>query len=145
MVADVRVVRAREALVREYVKDLRDLSRISQDAFLASKERQYAVLHALQLAVEASIDIAVHICAADALGTPSSYVEAFDLLERAAVLDRDLAEALRRMARFRNRIVHLYAQLDLQTVYRILQDRLGDFDRYLAAIESYLERESGRT
>jgi uncharacterized protein YutE (UPF0331/DUF86 family) len=42
------------------------------------------------------------------------------------------------MARFRNRIVHLHAQVDLPTVYRLLQERLADFDRYLIAIERYL-------
>jgi uncharacterized protein YutE (UPF0331/DUF86 family) len=138
MVADIDVVRDRESRVRGYVHDLRALAAISETAFLANKERQYAVLHALQLAIEASIDIATHISAADGLGTPSSYTEAFDLLERAGILDAGLADDLRRMARFRNRIVHLYAQVDLPTVYRLLADRLGDFDRYLVAIEAYL-------
>jgi hypothetical protein len=50
---------------------------------------------------------------------------------------------LRRMARFRNRIVHLYAQVDLPTVYRLLQERLADFDRYLIAIERYLPASRG--
>jgi len=98
------------------------------------------VLHALQLAIEAAVEIATHICAADNLGMPSSYAEAFDLLENARVVDRALADDLRRMARFRNRIVHFYAQIDLGLVYRLLQDRLRDFDRYLVAIEQYLNR-----
>ena len=44
------------------------------------------------------------------------------------------------MARFRNRIVHFYGQVDPRAVYRLLQDRLDDFDRYLTAIERYLNR-----
>jgi uncharacterized protein YutE (UPF0331/DUF86 family) len=140
MVADTGVVRDRESRIRGYVKDLREMATISEAAFLANKERQYAVLHALQLAIEGSLDIATHICAADGLGTPSSYTEAFDLLEKAAVVDAVLADDLRRMARFRNRIVHLYAQIDLPTVYRVLVERLGDFDRYLVAVEGYLGR-----
>ena len=125
---------------RVYVADLRDMSAISDAAFLENRERQYAVLHALQLAIEAAVEIATHICAADNLGMPSSYAEAFDLLENARVVDRALADDLRRMARFRNRIVHFYAQIDLGLVYRLLQDRLRDFDRYLVAIEQYLNR-----
>jgi uncharacterized protein YutE (UPF0331/DUF86 family) len=138
MVADVEILRDRESRIRGYVGDLRDMAGISESAFLRNRERQYAVLHALQLAIEASVEIATHICAADNLGIPGSYVEAFDLIERAAIVDSALAQELRAMARFRNRIVHLYGQVDLAVVYRILQDRLADFDRYLVAIERYI-------
>ena len=140
MVADIEIVRDRESRIRGFVRDLRDMGDVSESAFLANRERQYAVLHALQLAIEGTVDIATHICAADDLGIPSSYAEAFDLLEKAGVLDAALAEDLRRMARFRNRVVHLYAHLDLSAVYRILRERLDDFDRYLSAIETYLGR-----
>jgi uncharacterized protein YutE (UPF0331/DUF86 family) len=138
MVADVEIVRDREARIRTYVSDLRALSVIPEDSFVQNRERQYAVLHALQLAIEASADIATHICAADDFGIPASYAEAFDLLERRGVLDQPLANDMRAMARFRNRIVHFYGTVDLRIVYRVLQERLPDFDRYLAAIEQYL-------
>jgi uncharacterized protein YutE (UPF0331/DUF86 family) len=138
MVADPEVIRDRESRIRAYVRDLREFSRVTEPQFLANRERQYAVLHALQLAVEAATDIATHICAADDFGTPASYAEAFDLLARASILDPALATDLQAMARFRNRIVHFYAQVDLPTVYRVLQERLGDFERFLAAIERYL-------
>jgi uncharacterized protein YutE (UPF0331/DUF86 family) len=140
MVADIETVRDREARIRTYIADLRGLAQIAEDAFRQNRERQYAVLHALQLAIEASVDIATHICAADDLGIPSSYAEAFDLLQRGGILDPGLGDDMRAMARFRNRIVHFYAAVDLGVVYRALQERLGDFDRYLAAIERYLGR-----
>src|SRR5262245_38566642 len=116
------------------------MARTSEAAFLENRERQYAVLHALQLAIEASVDIATHICAADTLGIPGSYAEAFDLIEKAGIVDAATGEDLKRMARFRNRIVHFYGEIDLRVVYRTLQDDLGDFDRYLTAIERYLGR-----
>ena len=138
MVADAEIIRDRESRIRQFVGDLREMAAISEPAFLANRERQYAVLHALQLAIEAAVEIATHICAADNLGIPSSYAEAFDLMERAGIIDNALAEHLRRMARFRNRIVHFYGTLDLPLVYRLLHDHLGDFDEYLVAIEHYL-------
>lgn len=140
MVADAEIVRDRESRIRGYVRDLREFAQVSEAAFLENRERQYAVLHALQLAIEASVEIATHVCAADNLGIPSSYAEAFDLVEKAAIVDAALGERLRRMARFRNRIVHFYGEVDLRTVYGLLTDHLGDFDRYLAAIERYLDR-----
>ena len=142
MVADAEIVRDREGRIRRYVGDLRDMAGISEAAFLENRERQYAVLHALQLAIEASVEIATHICAADNLGIPSSYAEAFDLIEKAGIVNSAVAEDLRGMARFRNRIVHFYGEVDLRLVYRPLRDRLADFDRYLVAIEEYLGREA---
>ena len=138
MVADPEIIQDRQSRIREYVRDLRDFARITEAEFVANRERQYAVLHALQLAIEASVEIATHICAADALGSPASYAEAFEMLERAGIVDAALAEDLRNMARFRNRIVHFYGRVDPKKVYRVLEERLSDFERYLAAIERYL-------
>lgn len=140
MVADEEIIHERTNRVRRYVKDLRTFAGISGEEFARNTERQYAVLHALQLAIEACIEIGTHICAADALGVPSSYAETFNFLENAGILDPDLAADLRAMARFRNRIVHFYWQMDTGEVYRILQERLDDFHRYLKAIEEYLSQ-----
>ena len=52
MVADIEIVRDRESRIRGFVRDLRDMGDVSESAFLANRERQYAVLHALQLAIE---------------------------------------------------------------------------------------------
>jgi len=138
MVADAEIVRDRIGRVRKYLRDLRSLGQIDLEGFRGNVERQYAVLHALQLAIEACIEIGTHICAADSLGIPASYAETFDYLERASIVSAKLGGDLRTMARFRNRIVHFYWEVDVAQVHTILQDRLDDFDRYLAAIESYL-------
>jgi uncharacterized protein YutE (UPF0331/DUF86 family) len=138
MVADREVVRSRCARIRRYVKDLGDLSQISLEDFKQNRERQYAVLHALQLAIEASIEIGTHICSADDIGVPASYAETFDLLEQVSIIDSALANKLRLMARFRNRIVHFYWEVDLGEVHGILNKNLADFEQYLVAIEQYL-------
>ena len=138
MVADQEIVRERCSRIRRYVKDLRGFSDISRDAFIQNRERQYAVLHALQLGIEAAMEIGTHICAADSLGVPTSYAETFDFMERAGIVNAELGEKLRAMARFRNRIVHFYWEVDLDEIYRILTERLEDFGHYLVAIECYL-------
>ncbi|MHC5024962.1 MAG: type VII toxin-antitoxin system HepT family RNase toxin [Planctomycetota bacterium] len=138
MLADTEVVRDRINRIRKYVRELRVFSEISLESFRQNTERQYAVLHALQMAIEACIEIGTHICAADSLGVPSSYAETFQFLEHGGCLTADLASDLRAMARFRNRIVHFYWEMDPDQVYLILRDRLGDFDRYAKAIEEYL-------
>ena len=88
-------------------------------------------------------EIATHICAADKLGVPSSYAEAFAMLGKAGILDLKLTDDLKAMARLRNRIVHFYWEVGGEEVYAILQGRLEDFVRYLRAIELYLSRGEG--
>lgn len=139
MVADAEIVRERASRIRRYLHDLREMEPESLEFLRGNRERQYAVLHALQLAVEAAIEIGTHICSADALGIPGSYAETFDLLEQGAVVSTELATELRGMARFRNRIVHFYWEVDLGEVFLILKDHLGDLDAYLVAIEHYLD------
>jgi uncharacterized protein YutE (UPF0331/DUF86 family) len=92
----------------------------------------------MQSAIEGCIEIASHIVSADRLGAPADYAHLFSLLEENRVLPAGTAEAMRGMARFRNRIVHLYWDVNLDLVYGYLTGRLGDFDAHLAAIEEYL-------
>jgi uncharacterized protein YutE (UPF0331/DUF86 family) len=124
--------------VRRYARDLHDFSRISRDAFRSNRERQYAVLHAMQNAIEACLEIASHIVSADKLGAPRDYAGLFTMLEQHQILPTPVADQMRQMARFRNRIVHLYWDIDLDLVYTYLTQRLDDFDQYLAHIETYL-------
>jgi len=143
MAPDSEIVRDRVHRVRRYLKDLDGFSRISEEDFLQNTERQYTVLHALQLAIEASVETAMHICSADGLGVPSTYAESFDYLERERIVDPSLGGDLRAMARFRNLVVHAYADVDIARVYEILTTRLEDFSRYLLAIEEYLGNPNG--
>jgi uncharacterized protein YutE (UPF0331/DUF86 family) len=55
------------------------------------------------------------------------------------VIDRALTAQLVRLARFRNLLVHVYARVDDAQVYRVLQEDLGDFDRYLESVGRYLK------
>ena len=139
VVADRRKVEDRIDRIRRYKRDLEEFGRIPRDAFRTNRERQYAVLHAMQNAIEGCIEIASHIVSADHLGAPTDYAHLFSLLEENQVIPPPTADAMRQMARFRNRIVHLYWDLDLDLVYEYLTGRLGDFDSYLAAIDAYLE------
>jgi uncharacterized protein YutE (UPF0331/DUF86 family) len=58
------------------------------------------------------------------------------------VLDSDLAERLRALAGLRNRLVHLYEDVDDSLVHRALPDRLRDLDGFGRAIARLVEGES---
>jgi len=42
------------------------------------------------------------------------------------------------MVQFRNRLVHLYWEIDAEIVYEILQKNLGDFDVFTKYVVNYI-------
>lgn len=138
MVADIETVKSQISLIRSYLKDLKVLSQIELADFKNNRERQLAVMHALQLAIEGCLNIGAHIISADELGAPKDYADIYELLAKANVINADFADKMKKMARFRNRLVHLYWDIDLKQLYNILKNNLTDFDEYLKAISTYL-------
>lgn len=80
----------------------------------------------LQRAVQAAIDLATHVVAANAYGSPDFAAGVFTLLEQRGVIEAELARSLRRMVGFRNIAVHEYASLNPAIVESIVERHLGD-------------------
>ncbi|CAN5908995.1 hypothetical protein BH23ACT2_BH23ACT2_28630 [soil metagenome] len=85
----------------------------------------------LQLAVQAVIDVAVHIVAEDVAGVPEDYGSAFMMLADQGLIDRSLAERLRDAAGLRNVLVHGYVDVDPGIVWQSLDD-LDDLRQFAA-------------
>jgi len=133
MKSDPDVLKSKLAIIRDR------LSFLDQEHSLGRFETAQAVKHSLQEAIEACLDIANHIISAEGLGEPASYSAYFTKLRQAGILDSELAERLQDMARFRNVLVHLYADVDRQAVQDILDEGLGDIRSFAQAIYSYLD------
>jgi uncharacterized protein YutE (UPF0331/DUF86 family) len=82
----------------------------------ASDASDAVILHLWQ-GTQIVIDLAMAACLWLELGTPSSYAEAFRLLQRAGVIDARLADRLVRAAGFRNVVAHAYETLDMARVH----------------------------
>lgn len=80
----------------------------------------------LQRAIQAAIDLATHVVAAESYGSPDSMADAFTLLERQGVIDAGLADRLRRMVGFHNIAIHEYRSVDPAIVEKIVERHLGD-------------------
>ncbi len=90
-------------------------------------------------ATEAAIDICNHIASTQGGRAPKDYADCFAVLEELRVISSDLAGRLKRMARFRNLIVHLYWQVDDAKVYKVIKEDLGDLEEYLKQIALYIQ------
>ncbi len=127
------IILAKSAIIERCVARVREVHAGEDDVFARDMTRQDAIVLNLQRACEASIDLAMHIVRVRRLGVPQESREAFDLLERAGLIDSDLALRMKRMVGFRNVAVHDYRKLDLEIVRSIVGTRLPDFHGFTRA------------
>ncbi len=118
----------------EFLSILKGMRKTPVDKFLRDKILIGSAKYYLQVSVECCLDIANHIIAARGLRPPKDYADSFKVLEEQGVLNEDLGMKLRRMAKFRNRLVHLYGEIDDEYVYEFMKKDLRDILEFKKAI-----------
>ncbi|MFN7669675.1 MAG: type VII toxin-antitoxin system HepT family RNase toxin [Planctomycetota bacterium] len=126
-------MRRRLALLRDALADLRRYrDRFDADALRRDRDAQHMVLHALYVAAQSTIDIALHACADAEQPTATTYQQAFAHLATSGRLDQAFASKLMGWAGLRNVLAHQYASIDLGRVAAALHGELDDLDRFAA-------------
>ncbi len=134
MTIDRGVVAARAARAREMLALLEHARAAGRQAFLQDPLLRAATERALQIAIEACLDIGHHVISREGFERPGDYAEVFRILGRNGVVAAGLAQQLEGAARFRNRLVHVYVDLDPGEVFRVATEDARDLERFLAAI-----------
>ena len=122
----------------QYLGQVSEYRGITLDQYRGDWKTQRIVERTLQMAIEVCADIANHIIADRGLRIPATYAEAFEVLGEAGLLEAAQRDAMIRMSKFRNVIVHAYARLDPTIVVRILREHLEDFTRFKAAVLGWI-------
>jgi uncharacterized protein YutE (UPF0331/DUF86 family) len=133
---DPALVAKKLAAIETAIADLRRLGqpdRLSVDLI----QRRF-VEHTLQIAIQAALDVASHVVSDERLGEPRTNRDLFALLAQGGWLDSTLRDTLSRMAGFRNVLVHGYDDVNLDIVRDIVETRLPDLERFVAAIRARL-------
>ena len=123
--------------LRRYVVVLEGMAAAPKEAFLAHPDRIGNAKYHFVIAIECCIDIANHIIASENFRFPKDNADSFAVLIEEGVLPETLRESLRGMARFRNRLVHIYWEVDDGRVYENLQTVLGDFHSFARAVAEH--------
>ncbi len=136
---DTTPIAERLNVIADCVNALRKLRPLTYDEFarehvlVGSAERDF------QVAIQAALDIGSIILANQTVWVAQGYKAIFPKLAEIGVLPPDFAQKLVGMAKFRNVLVHLYLEVDLQRVYRYLQENLGDFETFARYVGEWLE------
>ena len=75
-------------------------------------------------------DVANHIIASERLRAPNDYADSFTVLEEKGIFHQQLGQRLRQMTKFRNRLLHLYGEIDDKYVYEFLKTDVEDIRKF---------------
>ncbi|MFQ6091373.1 MAG: DUF86 domain-containing protein [bacterium] len=132
------LIRGRLQKLERYTEILKGFQNISLKEFKDDPSKYGSVAHFFQIAIECCIDIGNHIISRKSFRRPEGYKDVFTILGEEGIVPLDFVEDLRDLAGFRNRLVHLYWDVDLDIVYDKLQNRLGDFEKFASYIAKML-------
>lgn len=114
----------------------RELQQFKKDRHLIGSAKYHLIV-----ATESVIDICNHLISKNKFRLPESYSDTFRVMVEEKILSADLAEEkLVAMARFRNRLVHIYWEIDLEMLYQILNENLIDLEQFIIEIKRKLPK-----
>jgi len=138
MVDKVLVLRKLSEL-DQYLLQIKEYSGITISEYSGDWKTQRVVDRTLQMMIETCLDISGHIISDEEYRVPENYADMFKVLQENGIINESLLDALIKMAKFRNIVVHHYDKIDAAIVIRILTRNLEDFNHFKNAIVSYLK------
>jgi len=94
----------------------------------------------LIVSIEAAIDMCNHLISKNRFRVPEDYADTFKVMEEAGVISGEFVERLREMAKFRNRLVHIYWEVDDEVVYEILREDIQDIINFVDILMKFLSK-----
>ena len=136
---DKSLVLRKLAEIDEYVGQIKEYKDLTALQYSSDWKIQRIIERTLQMMIETCVDIASHIISDKGFRIPKSYADTFRVLYEKDILNKRLFEALEKMAKFRNIVVHQYDRVDSKIVVGILKNNLNDFRTFKDSIVKTLK------
>ena len=120
---DRAAIEDRLARIEEELALLERVRDGDRERYLANRSLKRETERALEVSIQACIDVGTHLVAAWGLPPPEDHGDVFERLADAS-LDRDLAERMKAAAAQRNLLLHLYMRIDHARTW----EKLGELD-----------------
>ena len=113
-----------------YINQMQEYSTITVKEYSKNWKIQRIIERTLQMMIELCADITNHVIADKKYRVPTSYGDTFQVLEEEGLISDEQCNTMKKMAQFRNIIVHHYDKVDETIVVNILRQNLKDFLEY---------------
>ncbi len=124
--------------IGEALSEIERLASLKDGEFWSKKENIAAVKYYLLQAIEGIGSVCVHISAKKFHKGVSAFGECFEVLQKEGFLPEELASRLRRMTKFRNKLMHRYWEIDDKKVLEYSRNNLGDFRDFMKSLDGIL-------
>lgn len=113
--------------------------KLASDGILLGALKYYLIL-----AIDAILDIGNHILIESFTAAPDNYEDTIKLLAKNRVINKNLAEKNSGMGKFRNKLIHEYAEIDDKKVLSYLKFAPEQFEEFDKAFKSFLSKKKLR-
>ena len=134
MSIDKKLINRKISLIKEDLKKLSFLGKISFKTFLSKSEYEVLAERYLERVIGRIIDINYHILAEKENHIPVDYYNSFTELGKKKHLPMKFAEKIANSAGLRNRLAHEYDEIDEKKIYEAVNQCLKDVPKYLKHI-----------
>ncbi len=113
------------------INKLDKLKDLTEEEFINDFRNIDSAKYLLQVTIETMLDISAHIIARNRWGKPESNKEYFEIMADKDIIRKGDIETYSSMAKFRNRIVHMYYAIDNHVIYEIVKSNLKDLKKFI--------------
>lgn len=103
----------------------------------------YARRYHVQTVAQICVDVAHHLIRSEGWRVPDSYQDAIDVLVERDVITSDLADRMHGLVGLRNRLVHLYEEVDDERVRADAHDGIDELRSFASAVARFLVNGDG--
>lgn len=126
-----------------YLNELTQIIPVSFEEY-QRVEKKRACERLLQLCIECVIDVCGLFVSGLRLGLPSEENDLFDKMLKKKILSKKMSSLLKKMRGFRNILVHEYAAVDNELVFKTTKEKLGDFKKFKKEVLDFCRNAKSR-
>lgn len=113
-----------------YLNNLESFGSITLEEYLDDYREQLVVERLLQLIIQVALDINRHCLKRLKIEQPKENADTFRAVSKMGIITPELAENLAQSAGLRNRLVHVYEEIDPVKVHEAIQKALQYYPIY---------------
>ena len=124
--------------IQENIKQLSKISQLSFEEFGSNKSNYGLAEHYLRRSLEDVLTVGTHFLSRLPVKT-KDYQEIIIALAEQNIIPKDFAEKNKKLAGYRNRLVHLYWEVSEKEMYQVINEHLDDLDQFCQYFQKVLQ------
>jgi len=135
---DLNKIRNNIAEIKNNLKELSVFAKMSAAEFRADKKNYGLAEHHLRRSLEGILTIGTHILSRLPAKT-KDYQEVIVSLGEQGIIPKDFAEKNKKLAGYRNRLVHIYWEVSADELHEVIKSHLSDIEEFCCYYRAVLQ------